>query len=113
LARMWSETLLEGLSQPDSKSRSESLGVALEYLCKGGAVGDYRSYLLELLCALSPCILDNNLKIATQAASIVETLCCCGSLPEGSMRAELDTIVPPLTELLGNAKVRWALRSSP
>ena len=45
-------------------------------------MGDYSSYLQELCSALLPCLADNNVKIATQAAGVVELL-CGGGLPEG------------------------------
>ena len=89
----------------DSKGRAEALSVALDGLQRGTfAVGDYGSYLQELCSALLPCLADNNVKIATQAAGVVELL-CGGGLPEGALRGSLDALVPPLTELLGNAKV--------
>ena len=89
----------------DSKGRSEALSVVLDGLQRGTfAVGDYGSYLQELCSALLPCLADNKVKIATQAAGVVELL-CGGGLPEGALRGSLDALVPPLTELLGNAKV--------
>ena len=104
---MWHAALLEGLARPDSKSRSEALSVALDSLGKGAAAqGDPPSYLHELCAALAPSLSDNNVKIATQAAGVVDLLCAGGGLPEGAFRSALDGLVPPLTELLGNAKVR-------
>ena len=106
---MWHAALLDGLAKADSKSRSEALSSALDSLGKGAAAqGDPPTYLHELCAALAPSLGDNNAKIATQAAGVVELLCAGGGLPEGAFRAALDTLVPPLTELLGNAKVRLA-----
>ena len=105
---MWHAALLDGLAKPDSKSRSEALSSALDSLGRGAAAagGEPPAYLHELCAALAPSLADNNAKIATQAAGVVELLCAGGSLPEGAFRGALDTLVPPLTELLGNAKVR-------
>jgi hypothetical protein len=104
---MWHAALLEGLARPDSKSRSEALSAALDSLGKGAAAqGDPPAYLHELCAALAPSLSDNNVKIATQAAGVVDLLCAGGGLPEGAFRSALDGLVPPLTELLGNAKVR-------
>jgi hypothetical protein len=105
---MWHAALLDGLAKPDSKSRSEALSSALDSLGRGAAAagGEPPAYLHELCAALAPSLADNNAKIATQAAGVVELLCAGGSLPEGAFRGALDALAPPLTELLGNAKVR-------
>lgn len=105
---MWHAALLDGLAKPDSKSRSEALSFALDSLGRGAAAagGEPPAYLHELCAALAPSLADNNAKIATQAAGVVELLCAGGSLPEGAFRGALDALAPPLTELLGNAKVR-------
>lgn len=85
-------------SDNDSKSKVEALTTALE---SGGSGMDGR--VSDLCTYLGPCFGDNNVKLCSLATAVVELLCSVSR--EGSLRGELDTLVAPMTEVLGNAKV--------
>ena len=86
----------------ESKSRAEALSSLLEALQRGAVTEG--GPLAQLCATLASSITDNNVKVSGGAAAVAEHL--GGSLPAGALRDGLSTLVPPLAELLGNAKVR-------
>jgi len=86
----------------DSKSKVEVLSEALEAGPDRNPIVLKRG-ISELCSCLSPCFGDHNVKLSSLASAVVERL--CSETPEGTLRGELEHLVAPLTELLGNAKV--------
>ena len=101
------EALISACAAAESKQRAGSLVELLEALQQGGrgaAAEGALPHLAGLCATLASSFTDNNVKVSGGAAAVAEHL--GGALPPGALRDGLATLVPPLAELLGNAKVR-------